>query len=106
MDTKEILQNYLLCANISEYRGPTRSLVELIYWAIGEIVCAQNIERLFATNTHIENYSLTIQEKGSRAEVRIVKMNTPPSDGHFDRTGQTARPLKSYTLAAGQTPPV
>ena len=90
MDTKEILQNYVLCANISEYRGPTRSLVELIYWAIGEIVCAQNIERLFATNTHIENYSLTIQEKGSRAEVRIVKMNTPPSDGHFDRTGQTA----------------
>ena len=34
------------------------------------------------------------------------KVNTPPVDGHHDRPNPTHRPLKSDTLAAGQTPSV
>ena len=33
-------------------------------------------------------------------------MNTPPVDGHLDRFNPIPRPLKSDTLAAGQTPSV
>lgn len=73
MDAKKILQKYLLFTSISEYRGSAKSLVEMIYWAMGEIVSVRSIEKVVADNTQIGEYYLTVHRSNDRIEVRIAK---------------------------------
>ena len=74
MDSKMILQNYLLFANISEYLGSMKSLVELMYWVIGETTSVQSLERTIAENMYIGNYYLAMYRKDNQVEVCIKKM--------------------------------
>ena len=73
MDTSMILQKYLLFTSISEYRGSTSSLVEMIYWAMGEVVSVQGVEMVIAANKHIGKHCLTLCRNKGQIEVHIVK---------------------------------
>lgn len=51
-----------------------KSLVELMYWVIGETTSVQSLERTIAENMYIENYYLAMYRKDNRVEVCIKKM--------------------------------
>ena len=75
MDTRMILQKYLLFTSISEYRGSTSSLVEMIYWAMGEVVSVQGVEMVIAANKHIGKHCLTFfQENDTILSKNLTKI--------------------------------
>ncbi len=51
-----------------------KSLVELMYWVIGETTSVQSLERTIAENMYIGNYYLAMYRKDNRVEVCIKKM--------------------------------
>lgn len=74
MNIEALLQQYLFCACISEYRGSVKSLIEMIFWATGERISTRRIEELISKNSHIGGYYLLSFSANTGCKERVVRI--------------------------------